>query len=159
MELLILATVAAVIIYWMFRQRDRDETAQRRHDATAPAAAFRWPALGEFDFEVVGESHYQQALRRLAQPHDEHGADKQCVAELIPERDNPHDPQAVRVAIDGNTVGYLSRDDARSFRRRLSSRKRGGQVTACDAVIRGGGVRDDGERLFYGVWLDIKPFD
>ena len=57
MELLILTVVAAIIIYMMFRNRERDEPTQRRYDATTPAAAFRWPARGEFDFEAGGESH------------------------------------------------------------------------------------------------------
>lgn len=34
------------------------------------------------------------------------------LAELIPEPSNPHDPNAIRVEIDGRLVGYLSRDNA-----------------------------------------------
>jgi hypothetical protein len=118
-----------------------------------------WPSLGEFDFEVVGESNYQKAIARIAGRSDENGVEHECVAELVPEHDNPYDPKAVAVRIDGQTVGYLSREDARSFRRRLGAKGLSGETTTCDALVRGGGQRKDGTKLFYGVWLDLKPFE
>ena len=61
---------------------------------------------------VVGESHYQENLRRARAT----SADPEPVfwASLIPEPDNPYDPNAVKVAIDPfGTVGYLARESAR----------------------------------------------
>jgi hypothetical protein len=76
------------------------------------------PAPTEMDgvgyLEVVGESHYQDALRLIA---DKHG--RICSARLVPEPDNAFDHNAVMVEIDGHTVGYLSRAEARRYQRRL----------------------------------------
>ena len=63
---------------------------------------------------VVGESHYQETLRRARAT----SADAEPVfwASLIPEPDNPYDPNAVKVAIDPfGTVGYLARESARRY--------------------------------------------
>ena len=129
-------------------------------NSVAPTSGqcFKWPSRGEFEFEVVGESHYQMAIARLAGDHSTDGADVQCVAELWPEDNNRHDSKAVAVKIHGNLVGYLSREDARSFRRRLGQKGLAGQVTTCDASIVGGMLRN-GDKWHYGVRLDIKPFD
>lgn len=37
-------------------------------------------------------------------------------AVLVPDADNPYDPNAVEVRIDGILVGYLSRADAANYR-------------------------------------------
>lgn len=120
---------------------------------------FHWPSIGDFEFEVVGESNYQRAIASVAGDHGTKSADMQCIAHLIPEDDNPHDPKAVVVKIQGKVVGYLARQDARSFRRRLGQKVVSGQETTCDALIAGGGTRKSGEKLHYGVRLDIKPFE
>lgn len=62
------------------------------------------------ELDIVGESYRQSALRRLWNP------DVTYDAVLIPEPDNPHDRNAVRVEISGIHVGYLSRETARTYR-------------------------------------------
>jgi hypothetical protein len=62
---------------------------------------------------VVGESQYQPALQQIAQRGRTHWA------KLVPEPGNPFDSNAVMVEIDGQTVGYLSRGEARRYQRRL----------------------------------------
>jgi hypothetical protein len=124
-------------------------------------AAYHWPPHPghHFDFEVVGESHYQRALARLAGDHGDDSPRLETVATLVPETNNRHDKSAVRVDIGGHTVGYLSREDARSFRRRLGRLKLSGQTTTCNAIIIGGFITGDGSRAHYGVALDMKPFE
>lgn len=117
-----------------------------------------WDGTGDFDFDVVGESNYQAALAALAGTHGDRSPDKECQAALVPEDNNRYDNKAVRVDIDGRTVGYLSKDEARSFRRRLGAKQLSGQTTHCAAVIVGGYRMKNGERASYGVKLDIKPF-
>lgn len=111
--------------------------------------------MESFDFPIVGESHYQEALARLVSE----GEHRFFTAALIPETDNPYDRSAVRVDINGMTVGHLSAENARSFRRRLASKKLGGQTTTCGAKIYGGGSSDTGKEKSFGVWLDLKPFE
>lgn len=107
---------------------------------------------------IVGESFYQADLKRIAGDHGDRSVHVEVVALLKPEDDNPHDDKAVSVWVKGYKVGHLDRDDARSFRRRLSSKKLTKQVTACSAVVMGGFTRGNGERASYGVQLFIKPF-
>jgi HIRAN domain len=61
---------------------------------------------------VVGTSHYQDALLDLTggRAGDEE-IRVQKVALFVPEPDNPHDPNAIAITIDGRLVGYLSRDE------------------------------------------------
>jgi collagen type III alpha len=70
-----------------------------------------WPAQ-----QVAGESHHSQAIRNLfGRQYGPGGAEIEVKAQLIPEPDNPHDPNAVAVRCGGATVGYLPRDDAARY--------------------------------------------
>jgi hypothetical protein len=62
--------------------------------------------------DVVGESHYQSAIRKAC--GWKRGTDTlfECMAELVPEPTNAYDPNAIMVKVDGRQVGYLSRADA-----------------------------------------------
>jgi hypothetical protein len=123
-----------------------------------PENVFEWPDTGKFDCDIVGESHYQFAIKQLAGSNNEYVEDKEYRAFLIPEDDNPHDNKAVRIDINSSTVGYLSRDNARTFRRRLGAKKLTGQITSCKAVVTGGQPWE-GNTSYYGVCLNIKDFD
>src|SRR5690606_12065765 len=70
---------------------------------------------GEYGFEVVGESHRQDALSAICGGPCEEGHELYCTATLRPEPTNPHDRNAVAVDIDGRHVAYLSRSDAVDF--------------------------------------------
>lgn len=149
--------IFAVVIYVVFKRYisfSVTTVPPVRH--IAPASVFDWPELGLFDVDIVGESHYQQNIATLAGTHGDRGPDKVCKAHLIPEDDNPYDNQAIRVEIEGMTIGYLSRDDAPSFRRRLSAKKLAGQVTTCQASLKGGHVMKNNKQAAYGIMLDIK---
>jgi hypothetical protein len=72
---------------------------------------------GYEDLEVVGESHYQDNLRRLTgYPPPDQRVRQEIHAVLVAEDDNPHDPDAAAVWIDGLQAGHLSREDARRYR-------------------------------------------
>lgn len=109
---------------------------------------------GKFACPVVGESNYQGALERICGGRSENGADKEVIAHLVYEPDNPYDDQAVRVDVDGMTVGYLARDTARWFRVQLAEAAPGVSVAQANGVIRGGWLRGDDQGSF-GIWLDV----
>jgi hypothetical protein len=70
-------------------------------------------------FDVVGESYYQPALRRLR--NGRHMAtDNDFVADIVAEPDNPHDPNACAVYIEGFKVGYLPRGAAANFQQQVA---------------------------------------
>lgn len=156
--------IAALVLYSMFRPRSsdkpfpiptaadhRDPPAERRPTVAGPV---HWTNDGNFEFDVVGESHYQRAISQLHSQHQ----DREFVVQLVPE-ENEHDSSAIAVYGDGMKVGHLSREDARSFRRRLGAKKLSGQTTTCPAVITGGFEKDDGTRAMFGIQLDMKPFE
>ncbi len=120
---------------------------------------YGWPRLDEFDFNIVGESNYQSAIKKLASTYDFEKEVKEFDAIITLEDTNQYDNKAVRVDIDGQLVGYFSRGDARSFRRRLTTKKLGSIATKTKAVITGGHTDKNGNALSYGIVLDIKPFD
>jgi hypothetical protein len=150
-----------VLIYFFYKPEDnsRARSVAAAYGNKSLNSEYTWPSLGDFEFEVVGESNYQNAIRSAAGDHGNESPSGQYTAKLVPENDNQFDKLAVRIDINNMTVGYMSKEDARSFRRRLSAKKLGGKITTCDAEITGGYLMKDGNKANYGVCLDIKPFE
>lgn len=92
--------------------------------------------------EVVGESFYAAALRGLAEGKRERWAS------LVPDPNNPYDPNAVKVLIDGIQVGHLDRETAIVFRPVADRIRELGCDARCVATIGGG-------RGVFGVILDL----
>lgn len=124
---------------------------------------FAWPELGKFDFTVVQEPSHREAVRKLVEetalnPEAEPGstATNILTAYLVPDNDNIYDSNAIQVDIHNRTVGYLSRNDAYSFRHKLTVQNLSGQITTCRAII----TRDNratGKSSSYDVRLDMEP--
>jgi len=105
---------------------------------------------GDFAIKVVGESFYDQNLRELCGPAEDHVRQFAKTAILTLENDNPYDRNVVRVDIDGLTVGRLSRLDARRFREACTGRS--ANQFECAALLislRGDAASD------YGVCLEL----
>lgn len=123
---------------------------------TPPSRLHFWPVC-EGCIYVAGTKHYQSALKALAGDHGNTRVELYCVAHLVPDSSNAHDDEAIRVDIDGHTVGHLSREEARSYRKRLARKKMRPEATQCAAKIWGGFDRSN-EPSSYGVEVFIKPF-
>ena len=104
---------------------------------------------GSFALEVVAESRLQVEPGRLSGHRRPEGFDEEFAVILVPEPNNPHDSDAVRVEIGGVTVGHLHRDDAAAYRRRLGDRS-----ATCRARVRGSWDRGEGDAGDFGIWLD-----
>lgn len=89
---------------------------------------------------VVGESHYQDALRRTAKictPGEEGRPSFQAI--LVAEPNNEYDANAIAVYSTHGKLGYLSRDTAVEYRDVLAAIKRmGSDGGACTALLNGG---------------------
>lgn len=157
--------VLIAFVAWMMlsrragKSKPNSSTSERSQPPFPTHADFVWPTLDTFDFEVVGESHYQPVLAALMGDVSDPTIDGKGMAVLLPYDDKPHDDKAVRVTIAGFTVGHLSRDDARKYRRRLKAKAGGMAAAMCGCQIVGGHQLRDGTQASFGVMLDMKPFE
>ncbi|MCX7428896.1 MAG: hypothetical protein NTW96_25125 [Planctomycetia bacterium] len=113
------------------------------------------PGPGTFSIDVVGESKYQPALEFICGGRTGGSQKKTVEAVLVYEDDNPYDDQAIRVDIQGNTVGYLSRDNARQYRKELKQAGYSAMTATCSARIVGGWDHGGEDRGLFGVTLDL----
>lgn len=113
------------------------------------------PGAETYSVDIVGESHYQSELEQICGGRTEEGHKLVVEVYLVPEDDNPHDDQAVRVYVRDKTVGYLSREVARSYRKRLAEAGYPGSPATCSAMIIGGWDRGGGDQGHFGVKVDL----
>jgi hypothetical protein len=109
---------------------------------------------GSYDFDIVGESHYQPQLERIVGGKTEDGSEFHVDAKLVCEPDNAYDKNAVAVKIKRSVVGYIPKDDIAKVRAMMNAQRGQKSQASVKAVIVGGWLRDDGEGHF-GVKLDI----
>lgn len=140
LALLILAGIA--VFYYMRRQ-------------SSSSIAGRLPGPGTYEFDIVGESKYQDVLESICGGRTEEGAEHLTHAVLTLEDQNPYDNKAVRVDIEGHTVGYLSRQNARSYRKQLQRLGHPRIACVCNAMVVGGWERTPSDRGHFGVKLDL----
>lgn len=126
---------------------------------------FKGNIENKFFIDLQGESNYQGNIRKvimadiMVEKDDMEYRDEKLIAHLILEDKNQYDPgNAVRVDIEGRTVGYLSRVDASKYRRGLVKKDLTGVVGECRAMV-AGKREDDGKKMNFGVWLSIDLKD
>ncbi len=117
------------------------------------------PGPGDFAINVVGESNYQDAIEAAAGGRTEDGCDEVVDAVLVLEDSNPYDPKAVQILINGRVCGYLSREIARGYRKRLKEAGHPRSTASCQALIVGGWDRGPDDRGYFGVRLDLPHND
>lgn len=104
--------------------------------------------------QVVGESHRQDVLERLAGGRGTEGVERpDHLAGVLAEPSNPVDRDAVQVQIDAELVGYLARPDARAYRPIVDRLATQGLSFGCHARLTGGWARGDGDSGSIGVRL------
>lgn len=88
-----------------------------------------WPRV-----DVVGEKFHEHDIRRLFPGGFANGSQTyEGVAHLLPEPNNPHDPNAVAVRVEGGLVGYLAKELAARYVQTLTTLTTNGLIpsTAC----------------------------
>lgn len=147
------------ILSWLFGRHSapegQAETKPFLHDATPQTRPeLHLDGDGTFSQEVVGESHYQEALEGIVGRRTDSSADFRCTAELVRDRLNTYDPNAVGIFIMGQKVGHLPRDLAAAVAPRLDRYPLNAHRVTCAARIVGG-WRRDGVEANFGVQLDV----
>ncbi len=108
---------------------------------------------GERLVNVAGESHYQEALREVSGAGAGGEVRVACTAVLASEPDNPHDPYAVAVRVEGRLIGYLPRAEALAYGPLVREVEERGRAPACEAMIAGRGGESGTSNL--GVFLRL----
>ena len=112
----------------------------------------------EFDQEVVGESFYQKHLTTICGGVSKEKSRVSAIATVHYEDDNEHDKKAIRIDINGETVGYLSKPDALLYRKKVEKLGLKGIILSCNAAIIGGQKTGRFSSTHFGVWLAL-PID
>jgi hypothetical protein len=141
------------------RQRGRDVDAYSDPERVARVfGSVTMPLAGLRTKKVVGEQYHQPDLEAAAGGQKgPQGVWIEKPAELRPEPDNPHDPNAIMVLIDGHHVGYLPAKSVQQSRPLIDRAIADHGVATCPAVINKGwsdepGVKGEyGVRLYYGT--------
>lgn len=137
-----------IVTYWFLPKRSQQITSPLSATGTIDGP-------GEFDFDIVGESFYQQNLSKICGRKTEDGHRLFTTATIIPYDTNPKDDQAVRVEINGLIVGHFAKDSARTYRSQLLKNGIAGSAITCNAIIVGGWDRGSGDTGHFGVKLDL----
>ena len=89
----------------------------------------------DFALGIVGESNYQDALRRSKDSVKDYAGSSYVTAVLVREPDNQYDPGAVKV-MNGQleTIGYLHRALAREYGPAIERWESEGYLIRCQAV-------------------------
>lgn len=127
-----------------------------RNKATCSKVFFAWGRL--YDFDVVGESNYQNNLNTLCGQKESKSKFIEEIACLQREPNNRFDPNAVVVKIKGMVVAYLSRSDAKMFTKALKNNGiEDNSFIFIRAAIVGGWKRGNSIGNF-GVKLDMPEY-
>lgn len=156
------ATLICAIILYSNRHKiaAQDTFAPAKRDLT-PRKYYAWPGLNQFPV-IISAIPYQHEIQQLAQetPIDADNATSPKTrffqALLVPVNDNPYDDNVIRVDIGDRTVGYLSYDQARSFRRKLNNDHLSDQITTCTAALIENDAMQPDQTVQYGIKLDIE---
>jgi hypothetical protein len=116
-----------------------------------------WPSTGRFDQPVVGTRAFREQIARFAKNPDDLSAHVLFVANLVPENENPQDDQAVCIQVGGQNLGYLSRQEARSYRERLVTSGISAQPLSVYALL-ASGFNANGKQYEYRMVLDIPSW-
>jgi hypothetical protein len=135
----------------------KDYQAQSKATITTASVNPLYSALsptstGTFNVAVVGVYFHQEILQKICGNKREEGVPIYKQAMLVPENDNPEDANAVRVDIEGETVGHLSRRNATLWRSKMISENRSGVVMRPAEIVWDKGYVAEGS---YGVLLDL----
>lgn len=101
--------------------------------------------------DIVGEQSYQANLIKIAGPKQEKSKYVEVMARVVSEPFNDYDKNAVKIEINGLTVGYLSRNDAKLLAGKVINK-------TVPALINGGWLDNDSEGS-YGVKLGIQSLN
>lgn len=110
---------------------------------------------GQYQLKVIAEPCYQNYLKSLCGGYSIKGRKQEVVAKLHYDNCNPNDKNAIRIVVNGGTVGYLSPRHARLYRKRIEKTGQEGIIVSCKARILGGKWIWLFEKTDFSIWIDL----
>ena len=110
---------------------------------------------GQFDLQVITESRRQKYLEALCGGYSIKGSKQEVIAKLHYENGNASDKYAIRIVVNGGTVGYLLPDKAHLYRRKIEKAGQDGIIVSCKARIVGGKKVWLFKKTKFHVWIDL----
>lgn len=135
---IVIAIIVGVVIWYVLKAKK----------ATSETSTNPDPNNTSYVYNIVGEQSYQNNLKKIAGPKEEESKFFECQAKVSSEPFNQYDKNAVKVEINGLTVGYLSKSEAAKLSGKVVNK-------TVPAVIDGGWFDADGEGS-YGVKLAVN---
>ena len=106
----------------------------------------------DFSLGIVGESNYQKTLTDAKRNVKNYRGVAHIKVVLSMEPENQYDPNAIVVTTEQQeTIGYLSRDDAKKYQEAFKLWASTSRSIHCQAKLLGG----EGRRKHIGAWLDL----
>jgi hypothetical protein len=135
---------------------DQENVLEHRYESEEAALREAGFLIGDRNVDVVDEADYQETLERLAGGRSERGTITQVVALLNREPTRAHEKDAVRVTVDGETVGYVGKWDAKDLQPLMLRLEKDGSPAWVRGNIVGGWADDGGDEAFR-IRLDALP--
>lgn len=147
MDIFIVALLVLGTAAWLFYRKNN------RVAAPSNQPTLRLQGGGTYEHAVLGVARYRSALEKIC---DVNQRDPKTVeALLVPEDANSRDKNAVRVEVQGHTVGYLPTELAGAYRTRLVQSGYPGARGICKAKIIVRLHSSIGGHADYAVRLDL----
>lgn len=106
--------------------------------------------MHNYQYEIVGEQSFQKNLEKIAGKKSEISKSLEMMARVVSEPTNKFDKNAIKVEINGLTVGYISKNEAATVSKQAKNIDR-----RVPAIIVGGWSDKESEGSF-GVKLCLS---
>ena len=110
---------------------------------------------GHYKLKVIAEPCHQNYLKSLCGGYSIKGSNHEIVVKLHYENCSQRDKNAIRVVVNGGTVGYLSPKHARLYRNRIEKTRQEGIVVSCNARILSGKRVWFFKKPDFSIWIDL----
>lgn len=129
-------------------------------------------------YKVAGTTYYKPAFEKLAVENPDYMLSKKELIEedltdtfiyqynfypkqvdLVPEPDNPYDPNAIKVIVDGEHIGHIKKGNCAHLLKVIN----GGRIESISAVLYGGKYKyitsyDDDDKTTYQIETDASEY-
>lgn len=125
---------------------------QREQNHHKDAPTILWE--DDYSSKVAGTSNYQDELLDICGGYNRDGHGYETIAMLVRDPKNPHDPNAIKVEIEGQCVGFLPKQQAERIAAEMDSE--GFSQSRVEAQVVGGWRTNQYDRGSFGIRLRMS---